>query len=186
VDADFGVELASGDERLEVPWAAPDGSCRFADLKNHPELLDEVEEAKAEPALSSFLKTVNARASILQSAKCDAWGTDEISPVEEIFALPWKFASYVDLFFEDHRRVSLATHEEFAKHVTELLKKSPDIPNSVELLIRRCYFRDAQESGFYFTLYVFGFGDDKDAAHRQWEVGLRLVENALRQAAVSY
>jgi hypothetical protein len=183
VEADFSVELASDDERLEVPWAAPDGSCRYSDLKAHPELITGIEEAQREPELARFLSHINAVDGLLQSAKCDVWSTDEISPEEEIFGLPVKFGSYVDMFFFDERRFSFPAHEQFAKTITQLLKKAPEIPASAEFLIRRCYFHDAagEQDGFYITSYIFGFGNDEQNAHRRWQIGLLLVDNALRQ-----
>ena len=185
MDADFSVELASDDERLEIPWAAPDGSCRYADLKNHPELIAQIAEAQREPILAEFLKAVNAPGSILQSAKCDAWLSDDISPEQEILGLPVKFGCYVDLCFCDERRFSFSAHELYARRITELLTRAPEIPTSAEFLIRRCHFHEgaSERTGFYFTFYLFGFGNDEQSARRQWHIGLQLVENALRQAA---
>ncbi len=181
MEADYAVELTSDDERLQIPWAAPDGKCLYLDLKQHPELIYEVEEAQREPALADFLRRINARESAMQSAKCDAWTNDQINPEEEIFGLPAKCGSYIDLIFADERRFSFPAHESLAKQVTQLLKKAPEIPASAEFLIRRCEFQGVEEPGFYFTVYVFGFGDDEQSAHQQWEIGLRLTENALRQ-----
>lgn len=179
------MELASDDERLEVPWAAPDGSCRYSDLKTFPELITGLEEAQREPELAKFLSRVNAVDGILQSAKCDVWSTDEISPEEEIFGLHIKFGCYVDIYFSDERRFSFPAHEEFAKKITQLLKKTPEIPASAEFLMRRCHFHEAagEQDGFYITSYIFGFGNDEQSAHQQWQIGLQLVENALRQCA---
>lgn len=185
MEADFSVELASGDERLEVPWAAPDGSLQYFDLKAHPDLIAQIEEAQREPDLAIFLAHINAVDGILQSAKCDIWSTNEISPDEEIFGLPRKFGCYVDMFFSDERRFSFPDHELFLKQLTMLLKKAPEIPASAEFLIRSCHFHDAakEQDGFYITAYVFGFGDDERAARQQWQIGLQLLENAIRQCA---
>ena len=51
--------------------------------------------------LREFLIAVNAQASMLESAKCDAWSSTELNPDEEIFGVPWKFGSYVDLLISD-------------------------------------------------------------------------------------
>lgn len=183
MEADFSVELASDDERLEIPWAAPDGSCRYSDLKKSPELIAEIEEAQREPELARFLSRINLASGPLQSAKCDIWSTDQISAEEEIFGLPIKFGCYVDIFFSDERRLSFPANEHFLKQLTLLLKKAPEIPASAEFLIRRCDFHDAarEQDGFYITCYVFGFGHDERTAHRQWQIGLLLLESALRQ-----
>jgi len=49
--------------------------------------------------------------------------------------------------------------------------------------VRRCYYAgdgDVEE-GFYFTLYVSGYGNDEDGARQNWGVGLKLVGNAILQ-----
>ena len=181
MEADFSVELTSDDEQLEIPWAAPDGSLRYIDLKGHPELIREIEEAQREPALAEFLHSVNSADSVLQSAKCDAWASNEIHPEEEIFNLPHKLCSYIDLLFCDERRFDFPANEAWVKNIASLLRKAPELPISAELIIRRCHFQ-VKKTGFYVTLYLFGFGDDEASARTQWEIGLKLVANALRQA----
>jgi hypothetical protein len=37
--------------------------------------------------------------------------------------------------------------------------------------------------GFYFTFYLFGYGDDESDARRRWGIGLTVVQNALLQVA---
>ncbi len=66
--------------------------------------------------------------------------------------------------------------------MTQLLKRVPEIPASAEFLIRRCYYGD--EAGFYITFYLFGYGDDEERARQQWVIGLKLVENAIRQVGL--
>jgi len=118
----------------------------------------------------------------LLSAKCDAWFTTEIAPEDEIFGMGGKFGGYVDVVFVDEEeRFSFADHEGLAKQVVALLKHAPHIPCSAEFLVRRCYFGD--RDGFYITAYCFGFGANEDAARGQWKIALKLLENALRQAA---
>jgi len=187
VEADFAVELGVDDETLELPWAAEDGGPRYYDLKRQPELLLNIEEAGRERELGEFLAAMNAPASILETAKCDAWPSTEINPEEEIFGAAFKFCSYVDfLFSEELQRCSFAEYEQFAKRVTQLLKRVPEIPAAAELLIRRCfhYVGDEIREGFYITFYLFGYGDDELQAHQRWAIALKLVENAIRQVFV--
>lgn len=183
VQADFAVELGSGDETLEIPWAAPSHGPRYLDLKRHPELLLEIEEARRERELGEFLAAINAPASILETAKCDAWASAEINPEEEIFGAAWKFGSYIDLLFSDDRRFSFSDTELLAKRLTQLLQRVPEIPAAADFCIRRCYFHHNQETrdGFYLTFYLFGYGDEEPQARRQWAIGLKLAENAIRQ-----
>jgi hypothetical protein len=185
VEADFAVELGAEDETLELPWAADDGGPRYYDLKRRPELLLDIEEACRAPELAEFLAAMNSPAGILETAKCDVWPSTEINPEEEIFGETHKFCSYVDILFSPERsRCSFAEHEEFARSVTQLLKRVPEIPAAVELLIRRCFYHAGNEvrEGFYITIYVFGYGGDELAARQLWAIALKLTENAIRQA----
>jgi hypothetical protein len=184
VQADFAVELGKDDETLEMPWAAGAAGPKYYDLKRYPELLREVAEAQQFRELGEFLAAVNSNLSAVETAKCDAWASAEINPEEEIFGAACKFGSYADLLFSEHRlRFSFSDHEQWAKRLTELLKKTPELPAAAEFLIRRCYYHVAEDTrdGFYVTFYLFGYGDDDSQARRQWAIGLKLAENAIRQ-----
>jgi hypothetical protein len=187
---DWSVELGRDDSALELPWSSANGAVRYLDLKNHPELLREIPEAVAHPELAAFLGRINAAEFPLQTAKCDAWATQEILPEEEIFRADHKFAAYVDLLYCDEAaRVAFERHEELAQSLCKLLKHAPEIAASVEFVIRRCYFHgEARESGdstsgFYVTAYVSAFGHNESEARKQWTIALALVQNALVQVA---
>ena len=170
-----------------MPWAAEAGGPKYLDLKRHPELLREVEEAQRFQELGEFLAVVNSAAIAVETAKCDAWATTEINPEEEIFGAVHKFGSYVDLFFSKERaRFLFPEHERWAKELTGLLDKSPEISAAAEFLIRRCYYHvaDGIREGFYITFYAFGYGEDEPRARQHWAIGLKLVENAIRQMAL--
>jgi hypothetical protein len=182
MQADFAVELGHDDETLDVPWTSPEERLRYYDLKHDPQLLDQIEEAVQNPALRDFLRIVNA--STLESAKCDTWTTQETNPEEEIFGLPWKFGSYVDLLFAaSASRFSFADHESLLKELSALLKRAPEIPASAEFLLRRCRYHENERirDGYYATFYLFGYGEDEGKARRQWEIALKLVSNAIGQ-----
>lgn len=184
MQVDYAVELGADDETLELPWAAPGGSPRYYDLKADPNALDLIAEATQAADLRDFLRAVNSPASMLASAKCDYWVSDEIQPEEEIFGLPWKFGSYVDLVFASPSlRFDFGGHEEFVKELAALLKKAPDIAAAAEFLLRRCYYHNDQgtRAGFYFTFYFFGYGRDEATARVLWGVALNLVSNAIKQ-----
>jgi hypothetical protein len=184
VEADFAVELGADDETLEFPWAAADGGPRYYDLKRRPELLLEIEEARRAPELGEFLASTNSSSSILETAKCDCWASDDINPEEEIFGAAHKFGSYLDLLFShENSRFSFAEHESLVGRITALLKRVPEIPAAVEFIIRRCFYHQgaATQDGFYVTFYLFGYGDDEPQARQRWAIGLKLVENAIRQ-----
>ena len=184
MQADFAVELGAEDETLDLPWAAGEGGSRYYNLKCQPDLLLNVEEARQIQEVGEFLAAINSPASILETAKCDAWSSREMTPEEEILGAAYKFGSYIDLLFSSEKsRFSLSEHEHLAKRLTHLLKRAPEIPAAAEFLIRRCYYRDEAgvRDGLYITFYLFGYGDDEPQARQQWAIGLKLVENAIRQ-----
>jgi hypothetical protein len=184
MQVDFAVELGRDDETLDFPWAGPE--TRYYDLKRNPQALDQVEEALGNKALRDFLLTVNSPASILESAKCDTWVTDEINPEEEIFGARWKFGSYVDfLFTSPAARTSFKDHERLVTELTELLQRVPEIPASAEFLLRRCYYHNQEtaDDGFYVTFYLFGYGEDEAKARCQWEIALQLVGKVVIQVS---
>ena len=188
MDADFSVELGRDDPVLDFPWTDPDGRLLFFDLKQHPELIATLEEVENFPELGEFLGTVNSERSALQSAKCDVWTTTELSAEEEIFHASNKLGSYVDLVFTDiEPRLAFAFHEHFARRLTELLRRAPEIPSSVEVCLRRCFFADAGETaeGFYLTVYISGYGSDDKSARWNWGVALKLAENAIEHLSSS-
>ncbi len=184
MDADFAVELGGDDAALEFPWDSAETQQRYQDLKHHPELLPQVLEAREYAELGSFLMTVNGRSAFL-TAKCDVWTDTELSPAEEIYGAGLKLAFYVDLLFEfEDARFSFAEHERIAVRLCSLLAKAPEIPGAVELIIRRCYYRqskDESRDGFYFTVYVYGYGDDEGEARQRWGIAINLLQNALLQ-----
>src|SRR5437764_9019371 len=190
MQADFSVELGAQDDAMELPWSSPDGEIRYYDLKRQPELLLEVREAFQNKELGEFLASTNSAGSILETSKCDAWLTDELSEEERgigsRWCATWKFGSYVDLIFsEPESRYSLPVHQQLAASVCELLKRAPEIPCAAEFCVRHCHYHvaDAADSrqGFAITFYLFGFGDDEAEARSRWNIGMKLVENALLQ-----
>ncbi|MFZ0479998.1 MAG: hypothetical protein WAL71_12685 [Terriglobales bacterium] len=182
MDADFSIELGREDPVLDFPWTDPAGALAYFDLKRHPELIAKVEEAEKFPELADFLSKVNSPRSAVESAKCDVWSTTELSAEEEIFNASHKFASYVDLVFSNpQQRSSLPVHESSARRLAELLRRAPEIAASVEVCVRRCFFGDAGDirEGFYFTVYVNGYGGDEGTARKNWAITLKVVEGAI-------
>ncbi|HYA95260.1 MAG TPA: hypothetical protein VEC95_03210 [Terriglobales bacterium] len=190
MDATVSVELGAEDAHLEVPWQA--GDVRYYDLKRHPELLLELPESHNRE-MAEFLTAMNSTLSMLETAKCDTWLSDQMEAQEAIYGATWKFGSYVDLIFTDPQpRTRFAAHESFGKRIARLLLRAPDIPSAAEFIVRRCYYAagaagarpggDAEAAeGFYLTFYLFGYGDDEDEARRRWGIALKMVENALLQ-----
>jgi hypothetical protein len=182
MDADYSIELGREDPVLDFPWTDPAGNLAYVDLKRHPELIDSLDEVKRFPELGDFLRVLNSPESIVETAKCDAWATTELSPEEEIYDASHKFVSYVDVVFDDvEQRSSLAAHEQFARELVESLQRGPEDLSAAEVCIRRCYFVevDSMREGLYCTLYVSGYGDDGESARWNWGMGLTSVGGAI-------
>jgi hypothetical protein len=188
LQAEFNVELGTDDHCLEMPWASPDDRMHFLDLRERPELLLDITEAAHNRDLAEFLSVLNHPSSIVQTAKCDTWLTNELDAEDEIFGAPWKFGSYVDLIFtEPMRQMSIIEHEEFANTLVHLLTKVPDFAAAADLVLRRCYYHrpnqspDHSDDGYCLTFYLNGYGDDESGAKKSWSIGLKLVQNAVMQ-----
>ena len=184
MDADFSIELGREDPVLDFPWKDPEGTLAYVDLKRHPELMPGIEEADKFPELREFLRAMNSARSSVETAKCDVWSTSELSPEEDVYGASHKFASYVDVVLSNiDVRLSLPAHEQFVRKLIELLRRTPETPSAAEVCVRRCYFGtdDRVREGFYFTLYVSGYGKDDAGARLNWGVGLKLTGNAVFQ-----
>jgi len=187
--ADFSVELGAEDDSLELPWASPDGALRYYDVRRQPELLLNIQEAFENEELGHFLASINSQASIFESSKCDVWTTRELTEEELVYGVECKCASYIDLIFtQPEPRYSFEQHEELVRSACNLLQRVPEISSAVELVVRRCYFSaepETKQEGFGITFYLSGYGEDEDAARSHWNIGLRLVENALLQISAT-
>jgi hypothetical protein len=189
MDAEFSIELGREDPVLDFPWEDPSGKFAYRDLKRRPDLIASIDEAAKFPELREFLEALNSPTSVVETAKCDAWLTTELSEEESIYEASHKFASYVDVVLSDialrmasidH---SLAVHEQFARALVELVRRAPDgqSESQLEICVRRCYFgeKGGVREGCYFTLYVSGYANDGISARRNWSNGLKIVENAI-------
>ena len=128
----------------------------------------------------------------MQTAKCDTWLTNELDAEDGAFGSPWKFGSYIDLFFADRQRqLNLGEHEEFAAALKNLLAKVPDFAAAADIVLRRCYYHrpeyspDHSDDGYCLTFYLIGYGDDEADAKKSWTIGLKLVQNALMQLSAA-
>ena len=198
MDADFSIELGRDDAVLDFPWADPESKLAYVDVKRHPERLSQIEEAERFAELREFLRTLNSPRSAVETAKCDAWATTELSAEEEIYHASHKFSSYIDVVFSPLEarqsldwpadrpafdRRSLSSYEEFSTKLVKLLQRAPETPSAVEISVRRCYFDEPAgvQDGYYCTLYVTGYGSDEASARQTWGVGLKLTANAILQ-----
>ena len=191
MQTDYSVELGADDPALELPWSAEDGTSRYFNIRQHPDLVLNVPEAVQHPELSEFLSRINAPGFPLETAKCDAWFSQELFPEEEIFGASCKFVSYVDLLFSAADvRLSLEKHESFLQNICRLLERAPEMSAGLEFVLRRCYYHedgraDDSTSGYSITAYISGYGDSHDEALQRWAIALKLLQNALVQISLA-
>ena len=75
MEADWSVALAADDPVITVPWAAPgdDGPrCRFFDLRQEPDLIDEIEEAREQTGFAVCIAATERRrfAAVDREVRC--------------------------------------------------------------------------------------------------------------------
>jgi len=182
MQVEFFAELHEGTDRLEIPWASPDElRNRYFGLKARPDLLDEVIEARDNPALKQFLATVNAADTVFATAKCQTWTTQEFSPAERS-SFPTasiKFAAYIDLVFSHALLNFHREHfEQLSRRLQQTLNPTP-VPARAELCLRQCYFHAQQAWGFYLTIFLYGYGATDVEAQRNWTAALQALGDSL-------
>ena len=186
MEADWAVALAAADPVITVPWAASSDDirqCRFVDLRQDTHLIDEIEEARSKPPLRSALLLLNAAASRLWTAKCDAWttsvdeGAEPFDPYEmgaESGDTAFGAGSYVDLLARDISFLaSFERQELWIRKVTEVLRSIPTSAARVELVLRRAEVEGT--SGFAVTWFVEGCGSTAQGAGQRWARALDLA-----------
>jgi hypothetical protein len=188
MEADWSVALASTDPVITVPWAASgdnEPKCRFVDLRLHPHLVAEIEEAQGRPGLRSALLLLNGVASPLWTAKCDAWssspeqGDDPFDPYEmdaEPGETTFGAGSYIDLLPRDFP-CCFDAQERWLRAVTERLRAIPASAARVELVMRRAQV-DAV-AGYGVTWFVEGCGATAHRADECWGHALDLAVAAI-------
>ncbi len=196
MDADWSVELGADDPVLEFPWSSPDGSLQYVDLRQQPELLTAIPEAKNNPELSEFLRETNAQPSPWTTVKCDIWLDEDLGEAEAIYGATVKFCCYVDFIASDlTARLSFERHQAWVKAASRRLDSEDGEPIACEFIVRCCWYHpvdegelsdaaatlaDAESSpGFYVTLYLSGYGCDEAEARIRWARGLRLLTPVL-------
>jgi hypothetical protein len=189
MEADWTVALAAGDPVITVPWAASGDDirkCRFVDLRQGAHLVDEIEEARSKPPLRSALLLLNAAASPLWTAKCDAWTSSVDEGVEPFEPFdPYEMAadagdtafgagSYIDLLARDVSFLSgFEGQEQWIRAVTQVLRSTPASAARAELVLRRAEVEGA--SGFAVTWFVEGCGSTAQRAGQRWAQALDIA-----------
>ena len=182
MQAVFLEELGEEADRLEIPWSSPqEPSNRYYDLKARPELLNQIPEGSSRLPLAQFLAAVNAPETMFATAKCDTWLTEEFSEREraDFPAARIKFASYVDLVFSQPVFNFQREHyEQLTRRLVQQLRSAPAQARA-ELCLRHCYYHAQRAWGYYLTVFLYGYGGDKEEAERNWSAGLDALGAAL-------
>jgi hypothetical protein len=70
------------------------------------------------------------------------------------------------------------------RELAGLLNHAPEMPAAAEFVVRRCIDRRLQAINgacFYITLYVYGYGEDEEAARARWAIALKVLQHAMMQ-----
>ena len=193
MEADWSVELTAADPVIAVPWEAPGESFRFVDLRENPQAIDEIEEARREPALHSALLALNSASSQIWTAKCGTWITgsqdkDQIDQIDQIDR--WEMEAgpgeaefgagcYIDILLRDQG--SFAVQERWIHVLTGKLRGVELRCARIELVLRAATVRGI--AGFGVTCFVQGCGASAELAGSRWAEALTLALPALMQVA---
>jgi hypothetical protein len=163
---------------------------QYYDLRSHPELLSRVVEAQENEPLAGFLAAINSSHSLVQTAKCDTWSSQQMDADDEVFGAAVKYESYIDLVpCTERPRYSFAEIEDLGRKLARLLQRAPEIPAAADFVARRCFYHaeqpDSLREGFYLTFYLSGYGEDEQQAQQRWSIALQLVANALLQLSAA-
>jgi len=191
MEADWEVEIGPGAPIIDAQWPG------FVDLRNHPQRIDEIEEATKCPALAQALLRLNQPGSevadasnsaaapqiltAMWTAKCDVWeleqcDLDEMNAASDEAAVG--LACYLDLLprqgsvFE-----KLQDAEQWARTGVSRLRTVAAQCSRTDMVIRGA-FADDQE-GFGITAYISACGASAEAASQALDMALNLVADVL-------
>ena len=192
--AEWTAECAADDPLILVPWADPDGSARYVDLRTEPFDIAEIPEAENYPALRRALHSLNASGSAFLTSKCDVWTLSPEDGGEKLEVLrleldlsdedvAFGFSSYIDVLWRE-RNIFASAHRSSGR-LDRLVRRASKLPHAeaaLEAVLRPAVadLRGALE-GFGATLYVTAIAADPETAMRRWEAALEAVVHLLRE-----
>ena len=191
--AEWTAECSADAPTLVVPWADPDSSARYVDLRAEPYDIAEIPEAEQYPALGRALRSLNAVRSPLLTAKCDVWLLTAESETEELEMLRLELdlepeeaaagvASYIDILWRD--RALFASAHQQGEMLDRLTRRAErlDYPDAALACVMRPAMFDFEGTveGFAVTLYIRAVGVDTAAAVERWGAVLDDITAVLR------
>ena len=175
-------ELEKSSDKLEIPWESPDPAIRYVNLRENPNAIDQIEEARRYRPLRNFLAAVNSADSVFSTSKCDTWlNRDVREEGAQPPAEPYEFASYTDLVFAlEEYNFERGHYEGLTNRLAELLTREPATDAlRAELCVRRCHYRAVDRWGYCLTIFLHARGASAEQAELRWSLGLARLQQAL-------
>jgi hypothetical protein len=174
MEADWSIALAADDPVVTVPWSG--GGREFVDLRQSPQKIDQIEEARKSAPLHLVLLLLNGSGSPFWTAKCDVWarsteqGDAPLDPYEmkaKTGETGFGAGSYIDLLPRHAERLStFDQNEKWLRAVTEKLRATPADCARTDLVLRPSEVHGV--SGFALTWFVEGCGASATDAAKRW------------------
>jgi hypothetical protein len=179
MEADWEVEIGGDAPVIEAQWAG------YVDLGLHPELVDQLEEARAFPPLGRALPALNQGSSPVWTSKCDywprlepgSWDADEMDAAHDEAACA--AGCYIDLLPKNDSQWTLPSLvEQDCRTWCARLANVRLRCCRVDLMVRRAWLPGEQmETGI--TVYLTACGATVAAASDRLAVGLQALVESL-------
>jgi hypothetical protein len=178
MDAEWSVAAGDDDPVLVAPWCEEAGVLEYIDLRQDLALVDRIPEARAWPEIRSALLRLNADGSRVWTAKCDAWVLLEEEKQLDFGAVASGFGAYFDVIARDlNAFVSLAAQMSVARKLKAIAIDLAPVEARAEFVLRPARWHE--QEGYALTVYVYGYGEDEEAARSQWWDALRNIADAV-------
>jgi hypothetical protein len=171
VRVEVQVDNAAPSNRKVFPPA--DG---YVDLRQHPEAIQQIVAADANPPMARFLEIINGADSLFAS-----FGATAREPLAQPGAvLAGGFGSSVNLVFADptlnHQR---DRYEHLAIQLSGLLLRESAEALTCEIAVAGCEFPAESKSGQCLRIALLARGENAEQARVRWGLGLARVQQAL-------
>jgi hypothetical protein len=170
------AEVDEAGEKFEIPWKKPAEETSFVDLRTNPGAVENIEAARENRALASFLVAVNSGDSLFQTAGVKVWLENDPAD-DQAFLFSGRF---VFAFAEPAMNFN---QDSFTRLLSRLQGLLSDTEASeairVGLAIHLCRYAEVSRWGFCASLLVQAWGSAEEQARLRWALGLAHVQKAL-------
>lgn len=178
MEVEWSVAAGEDDPVIVVPWSDDAGVCVYVDLRACPDRIEQIAEACAWPELRTVLLLLNAPASGVWTAKCDAWELTEDEKALDFGPVAYGVGCYIDVIREQE-----ALFASFEGQLTALQRVAAATLALASQDARADFvLRPAQNgpaAGFATTVYVYGYGEQLQEARERWAQALGNVVRAI-------